>query len=432
MSQVASRFWNIALLLGLAAGLILLPWSVKGCHAGLFVFLLAWVGEGQWLRKVELLRANPIVIPYMAFFVIHLAGVFYSEDVAYAWFNIEKKMLFFLLPPALLSCASLRHDQVRALLMAFLISCFAVTVVCIHTALALPHGGGGINFDPLNLERYEELNRGSAFWWLQMSYIQLASAIDIHPTFLSIYLIFCVLIAIDLSGRPEARRLSGFRWLVVSIAVYFTLFTFMLSSRMATLSFLGILPFALRHAAGNWKWAAVSTLIAITLFIFTILVNPVARYRYAQEPTRLESYEAGQDSLFAYSMGIRLSLWRAALEAVRKHPIAGVGTGDVSEAMRGASEELSLGNILGTTDPHNQYLHTWLGLGLPGLLTLAACLLLPAWSAYRKKDFLQLWQLVLFSLLCLTASALEVQKGVAFFSLINSLFLFRNRTESAT
>jgi len=50
---------------------------------------------------------------------------------------------------------------------------------------------------------------------------------------------------------------------------------------------------------------------------------------------------------------------------------------------------------------------------------------LPAIIAFRNQNILHLMFIALFALLCVTESALEVQKGIAFFSLFNSLFLFQ-------
>ncbi|MBQ9417589.1 MAG: O-antigen ligase family protein [Bacteroidales bacterium] len=76
----------------------------------------------------------------------------------------------------------------------------------------------------------------------------------------------------------------------------------------------------------------------------------------------------------------RLALWEATADIIAHHPLAGVGTGDVVQAIQ---EVLTLrGSDLAGTPmrSHNQYLGTAAAVGLPAALLV---LLLVLWAAYR-------------------------------------------------
>jgi hypothetical protein len=77
--------------------------------------------------------------------------------------------------------------------------------------------------------------------------------------------------------------------------------------------------------------------------------------------------------------------------------------------------------VLNTSDPHNQYLHTYIALGVVGLLALFAVFLTPLWILFRQKEFLACAGLMAFMLICLTESALELQKGIVLFALCVSI-----------
>jgi O-antigen ligase len=109
------------------------------------------------------------------------------------------------------------------------------------------------------------------------------------------------------------------------------------------------------------------------------------------------------------------------------NPVFGAGTGDVNDLMSSLVVRTNPDLEPGIFDPHNQFLHTWLALGMVGLLTLMAVLVVPMYFAYRKKYFLTSAFISLFLLVCLTESALEVQKGIVLFALFNSLFLFQQK-----
>jgi len=72
-------------------------------------------------------------------------------------------------------------------------------------------------------------------------------------------------------------------------------------------------------------------------------------------------------------------------------------------------------------DPHNQYLQTWLELGLAGLFALLLCIFAPLFRPNVEQSYVAF--ILIFSLMCLTESIGERQKGIVFFTLFQSLFL---------
>jgi O-antigen ligase len=69
---------------------------------------------------------------------------------------------------------------------------------------------------------------------------------------------------------------------------------------------------------------------------------------------------------------------------------------------------------------HNQYLQTWMENGLPGLMLFLFCLLFPFLE--KKLTSTHIVFLLIFSLMCLTESIGERQKGIVFFTLFQTLF----------
>jgi hypothetical protein len=93
--------------------------------------------------------------------------------------------------------------------------------------------------------------------------------------------------------------------------------------------------------------------------------------------------------------------------------------------MEKSSKQYKITNVLHSHDPHNQFLYSLLGNGYPGLLLLILCVAVPAYFAWAMKDFLLLGFSFIFCLLCFTESALELQKGIAFYSLFFPLLYFQ-------
>jgi O-antigen ligase len=94
--------------------------------------------------------------------------------------------------------------------------------------------------------------------------------------------------------------------------------------------------------------------------------------------------------------------------------------------MKATAKKYAITNSIGSNDPHNQFLDTLLRLGFVGLIVLLACFAWPAYWAYQNKDFFYLAFLAVFLMICLTETAFELQKGIVFFSLFNSLLIFHD------
>jgi len=74
---------------------------------------------------------------------------------------------------------------------------------------------------------------------------------------------------------------------------------------------------------------------------------------------------------------------------------------------------------------HNEYLQITLANGIPGLLILLSCIFYPLLN-YRKKFSGNIYFLflLLFAVVAITESILEVNKGIIWYSFLNSIFAF--------
>lgn len=125
------------------------------------------------------------------------------------------------------------------------------------------------------------------------------------------------------------------------------------------------------------------------------------------------------------SLSQRIEYTKASLYLIKRHPLFGVGTGDIPEAYRQAYDEL--GSPLEPQyrhKAHNQYLSITVGLGLVGLLVFLASLLVPYLCSKRNRTYLYTVFLAIFMLSMLPEDTIETQAGVMWFAFFNSLFIF--------
>lgn len=423
--------WQKTILVtSLAIAILTLPVSMSLCHGALVIYMIAWGCEGRWREKAELLRGHPFIWVFVVFLLLHVIGISYSEDIANGWFNVEKKLFFFLLPAIFATTLSLDKKTIQLAFKAFIFTCVVTTLYCLAAAFYQTQTSQTQNnFDHVTLSLYQQLNPEANFSWMFFSYIELASRIGMHPTYLALYLVFSVLLLIHLFAESFISFRPVKKVGIILLFFYLEIIIVLLSSRIIILAFAIITITGLIYILGFLKVKPVLQTVIVTMvlgpILFILLFNPVTRYRNIQEPAAEETYLPSEDGIYSYSTGIRKSLWMLGLSVIREsNPVIGVGTGDVKVAMKEMSQRSGLNNILHSYDPHNQFLYTQIGLGIVGLMMLLICLYFPIWTALRHKNYFYLGFMLIFTLVSATESVLESQKGIVFFAIFNSMLVF--------
>jgi O-antigen ligase len=423
------RLQHIKFIGPLALAMVALPFSIPICHFALIVFGIVLAIDGQWKEKWKAIRTNPIVGIFLFFFLLHLIGIIYSEDKHNAWFAVEKKLSLFVLP-ILFATVKLEKEEVRKLLHVFVVACLVATFICLGAALRKASlTSPTVNFDSYSDASFYSFNPKASSLWMFISYIELASGIGIHPAYLSLYLTFCVLLLIHFYADSFATFPLTKKMGILALLFYLSVFVLFLSTRITIIALLIISLYGLRQFLKTSPRFILRTSFLAFIFLFCGLVyfNPVSRFRGYQEI--ISTWPYLQPGLQKQSTTIRASLWSLGIQSLPKiNWLLGTGTGDVEQLISETSASTNITNILGTNDPHNQYLQTLLGLGIVGLSTLLACFAWPAWVAYRNGNFLYVGFVFLFSLLCLTETAMELQKGIVFYTLFGSLILFHYKS----
>lgn len=130
----------------------------------------------------------------------------------------------------------------------------------------------------------------------------------------------------------------------------------------------------------------------------------------------------------ANSTDDRRLVWRAAGALISEQPWFGVGTGDVKDEMlRAYAERGYVDPLTKKLNAHDQYLNTAVALGLAGAAILILMIVVPLVFAFRQKDKLLIYFLLLNSLNWLVESMLEVQAGVMFFAFFAWLYTLDER-----
>lgn len=357
--------------------------------------------EGNFTQRVKTIAHNPLAWLLPAFFLLHLISVVYSDNTSNAWTNVDKKLSFFLAPLIIVSATPFTKEEIRRLMWVFVGACVVGSIFCLVNVVMMPKGDGW-NMGPI--APYLELHSGASKLWPYFSYIHLSSGIEIHPTYFALYLFISFLIVLKTIDN---------RFISAALVVYLLIFIVMLSSRIVVIA----TALTLLAAASQRK-----ILIAgVTVMILVILINPISLYRNTQEYT-YSNFSIPPAAYNDNPISIRTSLlWLGAKAVAEINLVIGTGAGDVEDTITTLADKYDVHNILNTSDPHNQYLHTFIALGAIGLLLLLAVFAAPLLLLVQQREFLACAGLIAFMVVCLTESALELQKGIVLFSLFVGL-----------
>ena len=118
------------------------------------------------------------------------------------------------------------------------------------------------------------------------------------------------------------------------------------------------------------KYRAVVVLLPFLLALGLFFSSTKVRDRLSLVQSEVQSYSTQVEP--ATSSGVRLNLWRRAIQTIGQHPFAGTGVGSWSSEFNRLQREQNPAhvNIDGNGNPHQEYLMWGVQLGVPGILLL--------------------------------------------------------------
>ena len=337
----------------------------------------------------------------------HVAGMGWSEDQGFGWFDLGIKASLLLLPLVAWRQGALGPEVARSAWRMFVLACTLLVGFLVVRALW----------------RY-----GSEHWMLMQGmsiagkpyYNHLFSSYfsePLHPTYLAWYL----QVALIAWSLGNIRR-STSRWIDLLVQGTLMAGIVLCASKMGWIVLALFLAYqaALRWKDRAWRLSFVGlSLAAATLFGMLCITIPGVRGKVTEAWQALQGTNAHTED----SSGARRLVWDAAIRLFEEAPLLGTGTGDIkNELLAVYAEEGYEYPLEHRLNAHSQFLQFAAALGLPGLLLALLMLLVPLIFAIRRRQH----ALVLFLLATLmhfsVESMLEVQAGVIGFATFALLF----------
>jgi O-antigen ligase len=370
------------------------------------LLLLNWLVEGSYIRIFPRLfkeKQRIRIISFSLIYIVYLIGLIWTTDYPYAWFDLEVKLSFLILPLIFATTEGqlISKGEFGKLIRIFALGCITVSLILYGHAFW----------------NYIINNTPFAFYYIVLSWY-------LHPSYLALYMTF--VISNVLYHLLIKKSVIGYwkKTAHIVILIYLMVFIILLSSKAGLLAVLMVILFySVLFGWQNRKWGKATLFLLVSMIVFFIglKVFPFASDRVSQAGQDIA--ESDSQTSAARSTSDRIGVWKAAFNIIRDHPVFGVGTGDVKNEL---IMEYHKQNVIPAYEQklnaHNQYLQTFVTLGFAGFVVLTLTLLFPTISSFREQDYMYSAFLLIIILNIAFESMFETQAGVVFYAFFNVIF----------
>jgi O-antigen ligase len=372
------------------------------------LMLLNWLVEGDFKNKFQNIFQNKFALLFIAFYLLHLIGLLYTQNLDSGLFDVQVKLSLIIFP---LIVASKKPDQdlLGNTIKAFVIGAIASALIMYFVA--------GYYFIFYSAHR---------FFYMEF-------AIFMHPSYLSMYINFAIAwLLFNVAKKTLPKPLFSLTLDLVVVA-FLSFTNVLLSSKLGMITmFLLYFGFLIYFIICRKKYLiGISAILVIVVSIYLVLrFVPEINGRISRAITAVSSSTTNQTD--AESTAVRLLVWKAANQVISENPIFGTGTGDAKDELMKEYEKRGMtGALEHKLNSHNEYYQVFLALGLVGFLLLLSNLFFPLFFAIKTSNIVYLLFLLIIIINFFTESMFETQAGVIFYAFFNSLLCFNNKIEKS-
>lgn len=360
---------------------------------GIAKMVLGPKSSGNNFNGYNSLSGQLSLLPVL-FYVLYIIGSFYSNYLDSALVDLRIKSIIFFLPAFFLFPKFVKsfYPGIRKIMTVFTSGIVSYLLLCLIRAALL----------------YLQTKDLNVFVYVQLSPFE-------HTTYVAM-LSICSIVWLLFKDKDSLSN----AWLRYGTLVFLMLSVVLLSSRLGIISMVFVFVTFLVSEIffrKKFKQAGIIGAIGVLGILFV--------FKEANVDHRLQRLVESSKNMFdgdqkkASIQEPRYIIWQTAVQVAKKHPYFGYGTGSTREEMTKYYKEHDLESFyIYQWNAHNQFLQTYIALGVPGLLLLSLSLFLPIFYC-RKRELLFISVMAfVFAFNCLSESVLELQTGVCLYALI--------------
>ena len=328
-------------------------------------------------------------------FAVYFVSGLWSENTAWWLDRVRMKLPFLLMPVAIVSIPRMDRTVYLKLLYVFFIW---ISLASLHSLA-------------LYLSDYEAINSAYSEGRVLPTPVQ-------HIRF-SLMAAFCVAIGAYLLRERFVWKYAWERRLIQALTLFLIVYLHILAVRSGLLALYAMmLYYAALLVLERRKYLLAGGLAAAMVLAGLLAYQYVPSFqnRINYSLYTLRMFEK-QEQISELSDARRIGSLYAAADMMKRHPLTGVGAGDVRDATDVYLQQHYPSLVGLQLMPHNQFLHAGASAGIPGMLIFTLALLWPLLyrRAWRDPLFAAFYVLILSS--CMVEHTLETQLGTAFYIL---------------
>jgi len=357
-------------------------------------------------------RKNFYILSFSFLYILYIIGLLYTSNYEYAIFDLKVKFSIFLLPIVffLIKESYFSKEFTIKFFQAFLLGVLSNVIICLLIALY----------------KYSYITHSSeVFYYSSLSYF-------FHPSYFSMFLNFAIILLL-FSSFSNIKILNQKKNILVVLQLLFSIFIFLLSSKAGIISLIIIYLFYVSIIIFSQKRYKLALLILSSLLLFSIVfltIMPSVKDRLKVAFYALKNKNEAIKS-DGESTSDRILIWETSIDIIKQNLILGVGTGDVKDELLNKYKENGINFAYQQKlNAHNQYLQTFISIGLIGFIVLILSFLLPVIQSIKRQHYIYLMFLFLIAFNILVESMFENQAGVVFYAFFNT-FLFLSSKQLA-
>jgi O-antigen ligase len=321
----------------------LMPLTVFGGNLIIVIICVLWLFSGNYKSKFNQIINNKLIIASILFYLIHVIGMLWSEDLSWGLHMLHKMWYFLLLFPILYTIV--RKDYIISYISAFLLA-ILITEVCSYL----------VWFEIIEPFKNATVENPTPFM----------NHISYNP--ILAFAIYLVLHEIFFNKKITNFVFSLYSFFAISMIVNM----FITGGRAGQVAFFAMLVVLIIQILDKQR---IKSLITIFIVIPGIFFTAYQASDLFQERVNLAfnqalEYQPGSNNSIGYRITYALNSW----ELIKENPIIGVGTGDFPSEYKKINQiktpiMTSMG-LMTTTNPHNMYILIFSQLGAIGLISM--------------------------------------------------------------
>ncbi len=378
------------------------------------ILILVTLTNFSLKRIKENIYNSLITILLVLYFLMTLLSLIYTSDILYGVKIILRMSPFLIFPLVILNYSEYFNRNLLERCLQFLLyGVLTAIVICgVYSGYQTYIYGA---FNPLNI------SNGNFF-----SYFNLTQFVDIHPIYFGTYVLLSsgYLLIKLLETRSTKRKKFVYLFLLIVLAIYL----FLLNSFMLIIIFSVMMVFYLGYCLRK----GIGLIYIISFLILSIYPTFKASYFLQEKLKGINIVEDFTTTDFSgndfTAIKARNAKATSSIQVIKENPLFGVGIGDAKSKLIEQYQKNGFDHgVQMQFNSHNQYLTTFIGLGIGGITILLFSIFLMIYESILLRNPYLFFFSIICSLFMLTESILERQSGIVFFSFFSVMLSYNFR-----